>query len=266
MNYDVVGGGGSKAYSYIGALKKVNLSKVKAVSGSSAGSLIGFFICLTKSSQKIEEIATDERYFIFDENDIDIHNFLPFYGFNKGDNIERKLEILSEEYCGFKRPTFSELKAKTDVDFFVTSTNISLGECEIFSSKETPDFDVIKALRMSISIPLYFTPVIHNEHTYVDGSFFINTPSNCILENFDDVSVENSIIIQSEDRALNNCNGLFDYFLSIFHMVRRKLNNKMDTSKFKKVSIDTKNFSLIDHKCDKVSIKNMIEHGFNSFI
>ena len=265
MKYIAIGGGGFKAYTYLGALKKVKLDKVKAVSGSSAGSIIGFFVCLTKKYEKIEEIAIDKQYRIFESSDIDIHNFLPFYGLNTGETIEKKLENICEIYCGSKRPTFKEFVEKTDSDFYVTATNLNKGKCEYFSNKTTPDFDVIKAIRMSISIPLYFTPVEHNGDTYVDGSFFRPIPYDILLDNYTDLCPDNALLIGSKDHERNEHDNFPGYLASLFHLIRSGLVVHMeDIKKFTAVRIDTSKYPFVDHKCTSEKILEMIEHGNNT--
>ena len=265
MKYIAIGGGGFKAYTYVGALKNVKLDKVKAVSGSSAGSIIGFFICLTKRFQKIEDIAVDEKYRIFDSNDIDIHNFFPYYGLNKGDVIEKKLEDLCEIYCGTRRPTFKEFVEKTDSEFYVTTTNLNKGTCEYFSHKTTPDFEVIKAIRMSISIPLYFTPVEYDGNTYIDGSFFRPIPYEILLENYSDLSPENALLIGSKENERTEHNTFIEYILCLFHLIRSGLVvDKKDMKNFTQVHIDTSKYPFIDHKYSADDIREMIEHGSNT--
>lgn len=266
MKYIAIGGGGFKAYTYVGALKKVDLNKVKAVSGSSAGSIIGFFICLTKKYDKIEEIAVDKQNRIFESNDIDIHNFLPFYGLNTGENIEKKLEKLCEIHCGMKRPTFKEFVEKTEVDFYVSTTNLSKRTCEYFCNKTTPEFDVIRAIRMSISIPLYFTPIEYNGDTYIDGSFFKPIPYDILLENYDDICRENGMMIGSKEcDRLSEHTNFTEYVSNIFHLIRKGLVIKSgDEKKFVVVRIDTSEYPFVEHKCNDEMIVNMIEHGANS--
>ena len=266
MKYIAIGGGGFKAYTYVGALKKFDLQNVKAVSGSSAGSIIGFFVCLTKKYQNIEKIAIEKQNRIFESNDIDIHNFLPLYGLNTGQNIEKKLENLCEEYCGTRRPTFNEFIDKTGVDFYVSTTNLTKRTCEYFCNKTTPDFDVISAIRMSISIPLYFTPVEYNGDTYIDGSFFKPIPYDILLDNYDDISKENGLMIGSKDTEISiQHTNLTEYVSNIFNLIRKGLISKSDNeNKFTIISIDTSNYSFIQHKCDDEMIINMIEHGTNA--
>ena len=267
MKYIAIGGGGFKAYTYIGALKKVKLEKIKAVSGSSAGSIIGFFVCLTKKYEDIESIALDPEYRIFDQNDLDIHNFFPYYGLNTGDGFEKKMETLCEKYTGNRRPSFKEFKEYTDSDFYVSATNLSKGTCEYFSSKSTPDFDVIRAIRMSISIPLYFTPIEYNGYSYVDGSFFKPIPYDILIKNYDDITPENALMIGSKETNVSEYNSFFEYIFCLFRLIRKGLIiNDGDIEKFSNIGIDTSQFSFIDHKASNNDIEYMLEYGSNVII
>ena len=44
-------------YSFIGSLKLIDLNKIEEVSGSSAGAILGFFICLGKTVEEIREFC-----------------------------------------------------------------------------------------------------------------------------------------------------------------------------------------------------------------
>lgn len=68
---------------------------------------------------------------------------------------------LSSERVG--QITFAELLRITGKELVITSTNITAGCPKLFSAKLTPDFPVVEAVCMSMSIPGVFKP------TYVDA-------------------------------------------------------------------------------------------------
>jgi NTE family protein len=73
-------------------------------------------------------------------------------------------------------------EGKTFLDLYVTGTDISNRRSRIFSLQTTPDLEVALAVRMSMSIPLFFEavpyryPGTEDEQLYVDGGIMWNYP------------------------------------------------------------------------------------------
>jgi hypothetical protein len=74
--------------------------------------------------------------------------------------------------------TFIELYEKYNKNFIVIGTNFSNGNEEAFNHINTPNMSIITAVRISISIPLIFTPVLYNNNYYVDGALTNIFPIN----------------------------------------------------------------------------------------
>ena len=58
----------------------------------------------------------------------------------------------------------------------MVGANLSTGFSEIFSHEHTPDMPVAMAIRISMSIPLFFTAIRQRNQIYVDGGIFDNYP------------------------------------------------------------------------------------------
>jgi NTE family protein len=99
--------------------------------------------------------------------------------------------MITPERC--EAVTFAELKKITGKDFVVTSTNLISESSKLFSAKHTPDFPVVDAVCMSMSIPGVFKPTFVNASVdlskkpddpynlsyrgfYVDGGMMNNLP------------------------------------------------------------------------------------------
>jgi predicted acylesterase/phospholipase RssA len=89
--------------------------------------------------------------------------------------------------------TFKEFKRVHEVDLILTGTNLTTGKSQYFSAKNknTEQFKVSDALRISMSFPIAFKPVIIGEDypnpnlrgAWIDGGALNNTPIHAFDEN-----------------------------------------------------------------------------------
>jgi predicted acylesterase/phospholipase RssA len=60
----------------------------------------------------------------------------------------------------------------------VIGTNYSKGEEAVFNYNKTPDMSIVTAIRISISVPIIFTPVLYKNEYYIDGALTNTFPIN----------------------------------------------------------------------------------------
>lgn len=175
----VISGGGINGLSFLGCLEYLDeknlLDQVERITGSSVGSIIGLLYQLG-----LDSVEMAERFQSFSWNelmDIDLNiRASNFSGIVRGFKIINILgRILEEQDCN-KKITFAELFAKTNVEFFITGTNVYKRTTEYFSHLSTPDLCVLKAIRISIAIPFLFKPVVWGNDIYMDGSCLERLP------------------------------------------------------------------------------------------
>lgn len=150
-------GGGIRAAAHIGAIKFLEEQNVKitAVSGSSAGAIVG--LCLAnglKSDEMLRFLKDLEAKELFVLN------------YKKGGFFSmRKLEVKLKEFI--KVRDFSELK----IPFWVCVTNINSGEHEYINHGNPVDY----VIASSTITPLFEAKKIGAE-CYIDGGFSDNLP------------------------------------------------------------------------------------------
>lgn len=168
----VVSGGGMKGVASLGAvaaLKRAGaLKHVRTIVGTSAGALIAAALATGRASPKLLDGLAGRKY----KPDIDLANLLATFGLDSGRQLDDWIGVL----LGGQSYTFREVRAKHRVDLVVCATNLTQRRPEYFGPDTTPDMDVALALRMSCSIPLYFTAVRHEGSVYVDGAVSDNFP------------------------------------------------------------------------------------------
>ncbi|MCL5283483.1 MAG: patatin-like phospholipase family protein [Armatimonadetes bacterium] len=73
-------------------------------------------------------------------------------------------------------PTFSEAKAITQIHLSVVASNLTKDQVLILNENTTPDLAIADAVRMSMSIPFFYRPVIFQGNDVVDGGVISNYP------------------------------------------------------------------------------------------
>lgn len=177
-------GGGLKAYAYVGALKcledkKVDISKLKVISGSSIGAFTGLCIVLGYSSEEFETILRSisiPDFLNFSSILKAIPNLIWNYGMIHLTAIEKLIKD-AIEYKGLSVDiTFEELFTTRNIDFIVTGSNINTMRTHYYNYKNTPTMKVAEAVKISVSYPILFIPTVTEGNYYVDGGLFRNIP------------------------------------------------------------------------------------------
>jgi predicted acylesterase/phospholipase RssA len=176
-------GGGSSGISIIGSLKFLEENKVfnnfsiKKYVGTSVGSIIAFLLNLNYNLDFILEFINTFNINIIFEN-LNIDNLFEDYGLLKGDKLINILKSFLYNKYKINNVSFKELYKITKKKICIIGSNVSKNREEYFSYETTPDLSVIKAIRISSSIPIIFTPVIMNNDYYCDGGLTNNFPIN----------------------------------------------------------------------------------------
>ena len=185
INTLCVEGGGVKLITGIGALrvleKKGILENIEKYAGSSAGALICVLLNIGMTPDCIENTVFSQGSKLVHDFFIKIpYNLLRNYGLYSGNKMVRYIQGLFIERGFDENITFAELNDKTGKILVLTGTSLNVMDTFYFNCHTTPNMKVIDALRISISIPLYFTSIEHEidgiKHTMVDGGTINNFP------------------------------------------------------------------------------------------
>ena len=180
-------GGGVKGIAYIGAMEilaqRGHLDHITRVAGTSAGAINALIYALGYDIHEQREIleSTDFRDFMDSSFGFirDIRRLARHFGWHRGDFFHDWIGQLIEKKLGNANATFADLKAKQGApDLYVIGTNLSTGFAEVFSAERQADMPLVEAVRISMSIPLFFAAVRHgeNDEVFVDGGVQLNYP------------------------------------------------------------------------------------------
>lgn len=178
-------GGGVKGIAYVGALHELEkrdiMKNVRRVGGTSAGAINAVLVALDYSLDETQEILSqlDFNNFMDDSWGVvrDAQRLIHEFGWYKGDFFRSWIGNLIRQKAGNEHATFNDLKNRGFRDLFLVGTNLSTRFAEVFSTEHTPRMRIADAVRISMSIPLFFTAVRNIRHdVYVDGGVFENYP------------------------------------------------------------------------------------------
>ena len=182
-------GGGVKGIAYGGALDILNEKKIlpgiKRVAGTSAGAINATLLALGFSSSDVSKIVANTDFSSFQDSSnllADIRRMIREFGWNKGDAFTEFIKDQIRYKTNNPDFTFAQLdQAVRDKEpgyrhLYVASTNLSAQKVQLFSHEHTPNTKIADAVRMSMSIPLYFKSVKWNGNIMVDGGVSYNYP------------------------------------------------------------------------------------------
>jgi NTE family protein len=182
-------GGGVKGIAYVGALQvleeKKILDDIVRVGGTSAGAINAVLVGLNYSPTETLLILNKLNFEKFMDDDFgvirDVDRLLSEFGWYKGDFFRKWIGELIAKKTGNANATFDQVQrqkaAKGFRDMYFMGTNISTHFAEVFSHEHTPRTCVADAVRISMSIPLFFASRRSPRgDVYVDGGVLDNYP------------------------------------------------------------------------------------------
>ncbi len=178
-------GGGVKGIAYIGAMQVLQekgiLPAIQRVGGTSAGAINATLFALGYTIPEQRNILKklDFNNFMDDSWGLirDTNRLINEFGWYKGDFFHEWISSLIKKKLKNPSATFRDLNEAGKPDLYVYGTNLSTRFGEVFSFKHTPTTRIADAVRISMSIPLFFAAFrnIRND-VYVDGGVLNNYP------------------------------------------------------------------------------------------
>lgn len=263
-------GGAFKSSAFIGAIKYLeehgHMKEIKNVVGSSAGAIIGLLTCIGFTADEMRLFVLKEvQGFVDHEVELDnIFNIFYTLGVDDG----RAHVQVFERALSFKkippRVTFGQLQDHTSLNLVICGSNLTTATYEYFSAKESPDMEVVLAVRISMSIPYIVQPVFYNNMVYVDASLFNNNPSDY----FETDSI--SLIIKSDETSISSLDDLniLSFTKLMLTSVFKRLNQNKNTNTTASVDIyindDDFDFDTFKLKASAADIEKYIEIGYTT--
>ena len=287
-------GAGIRGIAYCGVVQEMEAKKMMAniekVGGTSSGAIVALTIALGYSGKEIENIISqtnfkklnDGKYFFIGG----INRMKKYYGWYRGKKVEQWLERIIKERTGDENISFEEMHQKGFKDLYITGTSLNKMKPVVFSYETYPKMKVKDAIRISISIPLYFEPLYMDSTGNVfirpkqrqaldmmmDGGFLENFPIHIFDNAGPDphtIGFRIDHIVQIENDRNNRTlaelpiNNLKEYFRAFYTITMENLNRQRLTTEDwqRTVSISDGDVQQRLRKLSKEEITVLIESG-----
>lgn len=178
-------GGGVKGIAYVGAMEEFEnrgiTGNISRVGGTSAGAINALITGLRYNLADTSKILWSTDFGKFMDGSWgairDAMRLVNEFGWYKGDYFRQWIGEIIAAKLGKPDATFADAKAKGCLDMYFIGTNLSTGFAESFSAEKTPDMPIVDAVRISMSIPVFFAACRNKRgDVYVDGGALNNYP------------------------------------------------------------------------------------------
>lgn len=148
--------------------------------------------------------------------------------------------------------TLKELYDYNHIEIHMYTANLNSVKIEKvdLSYKTHPDMPVIKALRMTMAVPLIFEPIFIDEACYIDGGILNNYPLNDCIEQQEcdtDEILGLKNIWKSEFKPIHANSSIFDFLLGLMKRMQSAINTEPDQAEIKNnINCLTDNLSDFD--------------------
>lgn len=156
----IFSGGGTKLSAHIGILKALDVLNIKFnhIVGVSGGSIVSSLYCAGMSLEEMKQLALDTDFRKF--RGFSLIRLITQGGLCSGDTFENWMDDL------LKGARFKDIEK----DLHILATDVNGGGPVIFNKTTSPTLKVSKAVRFSMSIPLFFSFQNYGNHILVDGA------------------------------------------------------------------------------------------------
>lgn len=285
-------GGGIRGIAFGGVvyyLEKHDLIKqCKRFAGSSAGSIVSAALAVGYTGVEIISLLHSTDFNKFKDESWgaigDIYRFMTKFGIYKGDAFEEWFANVLEKKTGNSEITFLEVFEKYGKELAITGTCLNTHDTNYYHYTTYPHMPVKKAVRISMSIPVFFASVRIGDHVMVDGGLLNNYPiwvfdGNKIGDNHvTDTQIEASKSIgfklmtsdEKQDYKLYHADekisGIIEYFTALINSLLIQIERgHIRTGYWKKtVCIDTHNVGSLEFKLPEETMQKLIQTGYDS--
>jgi predicted acylesterase/phospholipase RssA len=190
IKHIVISGGGPTGIKALGALQHLekeefwNIEDIESIYCTSAGAIIGLLVALKFHWDTINDYIIKRPW--HEAYQIGVNQIFEAYN-KKGLFDEKVIDIFYKPFFNSRdismKMTMSEFYEYTKIDFHVFSLEMNRFEIVDVSYKTHPDLEILKAIHMTIALPLVISPCCIGDDCFVDGGMISNYPLNYCIKN-----------------------------------------------------------------------------------
>ncbi len=269
----VLSGGGAKGLAHIGVIKALeeNGIPIDYVGGTSMGAIIGGCYAMGLSTDEMIEIIGSEEFGYWMSGKLE-EEYKYFFkaeepgpeliniGIDLKDTVPKTrlpLSVVPNYLMDFAfMEIFSRASAAAGYNFDSLFVPFLCNAVDISHNKEVVfrTGDLSQAVRASMTVPLYFRPIVIEGSIMYDGGIYNNFPVNHVREQFNP-----DVIIGSKAAQGNTPPDEFDILAQIENIVMKPSSYEIDPEKGLLLDMDLKKQSLLAF--DKLD--EFVEIGYN---
>lgn len=287
MNADLVcEGGGVKGIALVGAICRLEKEgyTFQKLAGTSAGAIIASLLAVGYSGKELVEIlfGVDFKTFM-DKNKLtsipivgSIASLIKSKGLYSGNTIENFLE---EKLKAKGKTKFKDISLNGVSPLKITATDITNRELLILPDDlikyniDPMEFEIAKAVRMSIGIPFYFNPITLNVEDsssfIVDGGLLSNFPIWLFdIEGIPRWPTFGLKLVSDKDMKIvhPNKSNIITYMLDIVNTALSKNEEVylLNKDAVRTIKIRTFNIQTTDFKIEKKDMLKLFNSGYDA--
>jgi NTE family protein len=285
-------GGGIRGIAFGGTiyyLEKHDLMKhIKRFAGSSAGSIVAAALSVGYSGKEIINILHNTNFKQFEDDSWgvvgDLYRIFTKFGVYKGEAFEEWFQTVLAKKTGNPDITFLEIYEKYGKELAITGTCLNTAETHYYHYTTYPHMPIKKAVRISMSIPVFFASVKEGNTIMVDGGLLNNYPIWVFDgDTIGDSHVSDEQIVKSKtigfklmtdqekqdyklyhvDEKINN---IFQYAKALINTLLIQIERGHIRSGYwkKTVAINTHNVSSLEFSLPEETKQKLIQTGYDS--
>jgi len=233
----VITGGGPIGLIAYGILKeghrlgKWNIQNIRSIYGTSIGAVLAVLLALKYDWETMDDyfikrpwnkVFQYDLYSLFGAFEkrgiFDVQIIKEFFGPLFG-GLDMSLEITMREFYEW-----------SGIDIHLYTVDMNAFQSVDISHKTHPDWTVLNAVYASAGLPIFFSPLLHENTCFVDGGIFLNYPLEPCLQsgNCPDEILGIRIQYGSDPSSswISKTSSILDYVLILIHKILNYMNRK----------------------------------------
>lgn len=206
----VLSGGGIKGIVHLGVLKMLEetgiINGIKNFAGTSVGGLICMLYVIGYTSVELWEFINS--FNLEKLKSLKPETLFEEYGLDSGKKIHLLLKGLLKNKGFTDKTTMLDLYLRTGISLTLTVTCVNDKKACYISHTTFPNICLLDAARMTMSIPVYYTPVLYKNKYYIDGGCIDNFPIKLYKDNLSRVI---GVYIRDRKKETSSIEGLEGY-------------------------------------------------------
>ena len=260
----VLGGGGFKGISQLGALAALYdngyLKHINTIAGTSIGALIGSILAAGYTPLELyNTLSAVDLTKIFS---FDVNHLFNEYGCDNGNELIKLLTDIFIKKNITPTVTLEEFFKITSIYLMITGTCLNDKKIYYFTYKNYPNMKLFDAIRISTSVPFLFTPFKLGNKTFIDGACIDNYPIHPFRDELNKVI---GIYVYDEHNVERNISTFENYFLNVVDCLMSGIHHAcLSKQENQTIKIGLKNTEILTIFLNKSFDKQKLyDHGYN---